>query len=59
MSTGQVWSVAAQGGSMYSDELSDVLRTAVQPLVRWRQFCDAEDASAKGLHRGNLFHWNV
>lgn len=59
MSTGQVWGTAASGGYMYSDELSDVLRTAVQPLVRWRQFCDTEDASQKGLHRGQYFYWNV
>lgn len=28
---------------MYSLELSDILRTAVQPLCKFRQFCDAKD----------------
>jgi hypothetical protein len=37
---GQVWSVAADGGHMYSDQLSDVLRTEVRPMVRYRQFAD-------------------
>jgi N4-gp56 family major capsid protein len=44
---------------MYSDELSNVLRTALQPMVRFRQFCDAKDAIDKGLGKGEAFHWNV
>lgn len=44
---------------MYSDELSDVLRLALQPLERYRQFCDAKDASAKGLNAGDEFNWNI
>ena len=54
---GQVWGTDADGGYMYSDELSTRLRTAVQPLVRFRQFCDAK--IAKGLHKGDEFHWNI
>ena len=42
---------------MYSDELSDRLRTSVQPLVRFRQFCDAK--LAKGKKRGDTFNWNI
>jgi N4-gp56 family major capsid protein len=56
---GQVWSVAAEGGFMYSDELSNKLRMAMQPLNRFRQFCDAEDGTEKGLHAGDKFNWNV
>ena len=56
---GQVWSVAADGGYMYSDELSMVMRNAVQPAVRFRQFCDAKDATDKGLGKGDKFNWNV
>jgi len=56
---GQLWQVNTLGGYMYSDELSDVLRTALQPLQRFRQFCDADDASEKGLSAGDLYHWNV
>src|SRR5579862_8996681 len=44
---------------MYSLELSDILRTAVQPLCKFRQFCDAKDFTDKGLHKGQLFSWNV
>ena len=38
---GQVWEVDELGGYMYSDELSNVLRTALQPAVKFRQLCDA------------------
>jgi N4-gp56 family major capsid protein len=54
------WTVDADGGYMYEDELSDVLRTALQPLTKFRQFCEPdEDALNKGLHRGERFSWNV
>lgn len=56
---GQVWKVASEGGYMYSDELSNKLRMAMQPLNRFRQFCDAEDGTDKGLHAGENFNWNV
>jgi N4-gp56 family major capsid protein len=56
---GQVWSVPSEGGYMYSDELSDTLRQQVQPLTKFRQLCDAQDGSAKGLNRGERFTWNV
>lgn len=54
---GQLWSVSSLGGFMYSDNLSEILRTAVQPLMRFRQYCDVKDAT--GLHKGQLFNWNV
>lgn len=57
--TGQVWAVAAEGGYMYSDELSDIMRQQVQPLTKFRQLCDAQDGSQKGLNRGDKFNWNV
>jgi hypothetical protein len=56
---GQVWGTDILGGFMYSDELSDVLRMALQPMFRFRQACDAKDASKKGLQSGDLYHWNV
>lgn len=56
---GQLWGINSLGGYMYSLELSDILRTAVQPLCKFRQFCDAKDFSDKGLHKGQLFTWNV
>jgi N4-gp56 family major capsid protein len=57
--TGQVWATAAEGGYLYSDELSKVLRQQVQPLTKFRQLCDAEDGTQKGLNRGDKFNWNV
>lgn len=56
---GQLWSVAAEGGYMYSDELSDVIRQQLQPLTKFRQLCDAKDGTDKGLHRGAKFYWDV
>ncbi len=44
---------------MYSDELSDVLRQELQPMERFRQFCDAKDAAGKGLNKGDKFYWNI
>lgn len=55
--TGQVWATDSLGGYMYSDNLSKVLRHAVQPLVKFRQFCDVKDAF--GISKGENFHWNV
>ena len=56
---GQLWATNSLGGYMYSLELSDILRTAVQPLCKFRQFADAKDFTDKGLHKGQLFTWNV
>ena len=57
--TGQVWETNAAGGFMYSGELSDVLRNALQPMTRFLQHCDADDFTDKGLHAGDAFQWNV
>lgn len=56
---GQLWNVASEGGYLYSDELSDILRQQVQPLTKFRQLCDARDGTQKGLHRGAQFYWDV
>ena len=56
---GQEWSGSTSGGYMYADNLSRQLRMAVQPIVKFRQFCDVKDAAHQGLHRGDTFHWNV
>ena len=55
----QLWQTDSAGGYMYSGELSDVLRNALQPMTRFLQHCDAEDFSDKGLHVGDAFQWNV
>jgi hypothetical protein len=44
---------------MYSDELSDVIRTALQPMSRFQQHCDAADFTDKGYGKGELFTWNI
>lgn len=54
---GQVWQTNSLGGYMFSVNLSRKLRTALQPMVRFRQFCDAKEAF--GLGKGDTFNWNV
>lgn len=44
---------------MYALNLSKKLRMAVQPLVKFRQFCDVKDASQQGKKKGDTFHWDV
>jgi N4-gp56 family major capsid protein len=56
---GQVWAVNSLGGFMYSRQLSNVLRSAVQPLVKFRQFADVHDISQQGKKKGDLFTWDV
>lgn len=56
---GQFWSPGEDGGYLYSDELSDVLRFSLQPLTKLRQLADAKDGAMKGLHAGDTFTWNV
>ena len=56
---GQLWVTNTLGGYMYSDNLSKVLRHAVQPTVKFRQFADIKDAAVQGKGKGDTFHWNV
>jgi N4-gp56 family major capsid protein len=56
---GQVWATNSLGGFMYSRQLSNVLRMSVQPLVKFRQFCDVRDASQQGKKKGDIFTWDV
>lgn len=56
---GQVWSTDSLGGYMFSEELSDTIRTALQPMSRFQQHCDAQDFTDKGLGKGELFTWNI
>lgn len=57
MATGQIWAVNSEGGFAYTDQLSDELRRAVQPAVKFRQFCDTQDAHGK--NKGEAYHWNI
>jgi len=55
--TGQVWSVPADGGYMYSDNLSNYIRMELQPRTKFRNLADAKD-DAIGLHKGDTYRWN-
>jgi hypothetical protein len=59
MTTGQLWGTNTLGGYMYALNLSKQLRYAIQPLVKFRQFCDAKDATQQGKNKGDKFHWNI
>ena len=56
---GQVWAVNSLGGYLYSRQLSNVLRMAVQPLTKFRQFCDVHDISQQGKKKGDTYTWDV
>lgn len=56
---GQLWSVNTLGGYFYSGRLSNNLRTAVQPMLKWRQFCDAKDETASGKKKGDKFQYDI
>jgi N4-gp56 family major capsid protein len=55
---GQLWVTNSLGGYMYAPNLSKKLRMAVQPMCKFRQFCDVKEG-AVGLGKGQLFHWDV
>lgn len=44
---GQVWATNTLGGYMFSETLSDILRMALQPLMRFRQHCFIDNAIGK------------
>jgi hypothetical protein len=56
---GQFWKVPEEGGYLYSDELSSKFRSALQPAMRFRMYCDADDGTEKGLNRGDAYHWDI
>lgn len=62
--SGQIWSVAEEGGYMWAPNLSEYLRLQNLPVVKWRQLCDVKenDADGKplvGKGRGEKWYWNV
>jgi N4-gp56 family major capsid protein len=57
--SGQVWAVSTFGGYFYSLNLSDELRQAVQPMIKFRQFADVKDASQQGKKKGDTFTWDT
>lgn len=52
----QLWTNTGQG-FMASDILSEDWRCALQPLTRFRQFCDVEDAVGTG--EGEVYNWTI
>jgi N4-gp56 family major capsid protein len=54
---GQIWATNSLGGFMYSLNLSDELREALQPMTRFRQFADAGDPGEK--HKGQTWTWDT
>lgn len=57
--SGQLWAVNTLGGYLHADNLSQELRVAVQPMQKFRQFCDVKDAAFPGKKKGDTFHWDV
>lgn len=54
--SGQLWTTSSLGGYLANEPLSKKLRHAAQPLMKFRQFVDAE--SAAGKSRGDTFLFN-
>jgi len=54
---GQIWATNSLGGFFYSLNLSDELRESLQPMSRFRQFCDVGNAAGK--HKGQTWTWDV
>ncbi len=54
---GQIWATNSLGGYFYSLNLSDELRQALQPMARFRQFCELGDAVGKS--KGQTWTWDV
>lgn len=53
----QLFSVNSLGGFLSAKNLSKELRQALQPMSRFRQFCDVKDAAGK--NKGQTFTWDV
>jgi len=54
----QLWATNTLGGYFYSLNLSGILRQALQPAVKFRQFADVQDASQQGKKKGDTFTWD-
>lgn len=55
--SGQIWATDSLGGYLYANQLTDQLRETVQPMIKFRQFCDVKNAAGKG--KGQTFTWDV
>ncbi len=52
-----VWGTNTKGGYMFAPNLSKLMRTAMQPLLRFYQFTEIEKAFGKNM--GDEFNWNI
>lgn len=52
----QIWSVSSLGGYFTNNQLSKKVRNAAQPLMKFRQFVDAEGAAGK--NRGDKVYFD-
>jgi N4-gp56 family major capsid protein len=57
--SGQLFTVASEGGYLWAPNLSTYMRTEVQPRCKFRQLCDGKDFIDHGLHRGSQAYWNI
>jgi N4-gp56 family major capsid protein len=55
---GQNFGTQNLGGYTAAPKLSKFLRESLQPSLKFRQLCDARDATMGGKNRGNTFMWN-
>lgn len=57
--SGQIWTLLSAGGYFYSLNLSNELRTTVQPMLKMAQFADVKDATMQGKSKGQTFTWDM
>jgi N4-gp56 family major capsid protein len=55
----QLWATNTLGGYFYSLNLSNELYESLQPMAKFRQFCDIKDASQQGKRKGDTFTWDI
>lgn len=56
---GQLWATNSLGGLLFSQQLSDELRTSLLPTWQFRQFAQVKDATAQGLRHGQTYTWDI
>jgi len=54
---GQLWATNSLGGYLSAKNLDKKLRTANQPLAKFRQFSEVQNAIGK--HVGQTFTWDI
>lgn len=58
--SGMLWQSPAEGGYLWSPNLSKRLRQSLRPMMKFRQFRQPHDGNKNGfLGSGEKFYWNV